>query len=741
MAHLLSMIATVDLASLLAVQHFNDRSGVVVADLPEQLRDCDLYLTVELVNRIGTPEMGVSKLLERLPSNPTLANPRPIGIVGAGNSVTSKALAIIGGVNNLVQCSPSATSPGLDDRSTHPYFTRPTPTNLGSARAAVEYYKFLGVTHVASLHVGDVYGQEFAKVFIEQAEKAGIDVFSVSFDLDFEQHAGDAVRQLKNSGRRYIFGMFYEDNLGRISDLAAPAGIMGTNYFWMLGEASDDINLKPSDGDVKSRLKDVNGMGRVALYIPASERFNAALDSFRQDKQLQQYYISKTEINTTKLVEANFTNVVATDFELFNYDAAMAICLAACEADQEFFSASDLYESMIRTKFNGVTGQVEFDNTTGTRYLSNVRYKIFNSFSYPDPEDDAGIIFRSTESAIIDLTPSGGKVEIVTPFRYADNTTSQPIFLPLQLVNENLITSWALGIGLGFSGIMMVMSIALAVWTYVNRGQRVVRASQPCFLLLLCIGTFLVASSIVPTSFQEPMNDITLNIGCMLFPWLACLGFVTAFSALFTKNRRINKIYRSARACQRVTIKPRHVIKPFIVFFALNVTILTTWTVIAPWKWKRVAAVGVDEYGRSTETYGTCASDNDTLAKLFGSLLAIANAFPVFFSAYESFRGRNLPTEFNESRYLFATMTSLLETLLIGLPIILIAVKPTAIFLVRAGVLCLACLAILLPLFIPKWLRTSRPDPETRRLPMISKISSTAEEKRLTSVSHASETR
>jgi hypothetical protein len=31
--------------------------------------------------------------------------------------------------------------------------------------------------------IGDVYGQEFAKVFIEQAEKAGIDVFSVSFDL------------------------------------------------------------------------------------------------------------------------------------------------------------------------------------------------------------------------------------------------------------------------------------------------------------------------------------------------------------------------------------------------------------------------------------------------------------------------------------------------------------------------------------------------------------------------------
>lgn len=62
----------------------------------------------------------------------------------------------------------------------------------------------------------------------------------------------------------------------------------------MLGEASDNINLRPSDGDVGGRLKDVNGMGRVALYIPESERFNAVLDSFRQDEQLQQYYISKT---------------------------------------------------------------------------------------------------------------------------------------------------------------------------------------------------------------------------------------------------------------------------------------------------------------------------------------------------------------------------------------------------------------------------------------------------------------
>lgn len=189
----------------------------------------------------------------------------------------------------------------------------------------------------------------------------------------------------------------------------------------------------------------------------------------------------------------------------------MAMAIAACEVEKDFFSAPDLYQSMLRTSFEGVTGQVEFDNATGTRYLSQVRYSIFNTFSFLDPEDVTGqkIIFRSTESAIINLTPLGSDVEIVKPFLYADNTTERPLFLPLQKVDVNLIPRWALGLGLSLCGVMMVMSIAWGIWTFVNRKQRVVRVSQPFFLSMLCIGTFMIASSIIPTSFQEPMSTVS----------------------------------------------------------------------------------------------------------------------------------------------------------------------------------------------------------------------------------------
>lgn len=290
LAHLLSMVGTIDLAGFLAVQHFNTRSGEVLPHLPERLKDCDLYFTIDMLSKVSNPKFAITKLLERLPNNPTLANPRPIGIIGASNSRTSKALAIVGGVKNLVQSSPSATSPDLDERATHPYFTRPIPTNLGSARAAVAYYKFLNVTHVASLFVEDVYGSEFSKVFVEEAEKENINVYSVPFDTD---HVEEAVLQLKASERRYIFAMVYDSTLQNIAEIAAPAGIMGQDgYVWILGEASGNMPMGAQDRE--SRLKDVNGIGWMALKLPKNERYNTALESFKQDEALQEYYLFKT---------------------------------------------------------------------------------------------------------------------------------------------------------------------------------------------------------------------------------------------------------------------------------------------------------------------------------------------------------------------------------------------------------------------------------------------------------------
>ena len=54
--------------------------------------------------------------------------------------------------------------------------------------------------------------------------------------------------------------------------------------------------------------------------------------------------------------------------------------------------------------------------------------------------------------------------------------------------------------GFTFVALCMASSIACAIWTQLNRSDRVVKASQPFFLLIICAGCLIMASSIIPLS-------------------------------------------------------------------------------------------------------------------------------------------------------------------------------------------------------------------------------------------------
>lgn len=152
-------------------------------------------------------------------------------------------------------------------------------------------------------------------------------------------------------------------------------------------------------------------------------------------------------------------------------------------------------------------------------------------------------------------------------------------------------------------------------------------------------------------------------------------------------------------------------------------TFLTLWTTLAPWQWERVPGAGEDTFRRPAQSYGICTSgDKATLSKIFGSFLAVVDFIPMILSVYQSYRSRGLPSEFNESRYLALSLASLLETFLIGLPIILMTVLPTAVFLSRAVLLCMSCLAVLMPMFVPKWLNMDGPSPPPRRLSITPRV-------------------
>jgi hypothetical protein len=145
---------------------------------------------------------------------------------------------------------------------------------------------------------------------------------------------------------------------------------------------------------------------------------------------------------------------------------------------------------------------------------------------------------------------------------------------------------------------------------------------------------------------------------------------------------------------------------PFIILMVINLILLISWTVVAPLKWTRSEkSSNHDEFGRAEESYGYCEGDGSVGAKVIWILLIVVNAFVLVFTNYQCYKTRSLPTEFNESFYMAVTNASLLETLVLAFPILLVVSvndSPSASFILRAIFVTTVCLCILLPYFVPK---------------------------------------
>jgi hypothetical protein len=78
----------------------------------------------------------------------------------------------------------------------------------------------------------------------------------------------------------------------------------------------------------------------------------------------------------------------------------------------------------------------------------------------------------------------------------------------------------------------------------------------------------------------------------------------------------------------------------------------------------------------------------------------------LLFTFYQCFQARDLPIEYSEASSLAISMGCLLETLLVGAPLLFVSAEnPSSQFIIRTLLVCIACLAILLPVFVQKYVQ------------------------------------
>ena len=303
--------------------------------------------------------------------------------------------------------------------------------------------------------------------------------------------------------------------------------------------------------------------------------------------------------------------------------------------------------------------------------------------------------------AVSDCKETGGICE-------ADGTCTCPVHMvskgnrtTAECTNDDLNYNYLGSIryyGLALAGLVMAMSIAFAVWSLVNAHHHVVKASQPFFLVLICTGTVILSSAIIPLSIDDDVSDINVaSLACQTVPWLVAIGWTILFASLESKLWRLNRVVDSARQFRRVKIRNTDVLWRLGVLLFINVTLLTTWAQIDPVYYKRFWISDI-------ESYGTCTPNRDGITWLIiVPFLCFVNFAALVRVNIEAFKARHISTEFGESTYIALAMGSYLQLTLIGLPVFLLVLEnPAALFCTVATVIFVLCAVLLLLLFVPK---------------------------------------
>lgn len=206
-------------------------------------------------------------------------------------------------------------------------------------------------------------------------------------------------------------------------------------------------------------------------------------------------------------------------------------------------------------------------------------------------------------------------------------------------------------IGFVLLGVAWLQALGCMVFVWYLRDFAWVKAAQPPFLQLLCIGSIITSSSIFTLSWDEShgWNDSQLDIACAITPWFFFIGNVSIFTALFSKLWRVERVFQF----RKIQVKVVHTLWPLILLLVVTTAVLLVWTITDPWTWHRDLISWTPP-----ETYGACESDHFTafFSTLCG-VIVLAESI-TFFMAWKT---ADIPREYSDSSSVFYSIATHLQ--------------------------------------------------------------------------------
>jgi len=357
------------------------------------------------------------------------------------------------------------------------------------------------------------------------------------------------------------------DRLAVLDDVAQVAeelGMLGEDYFWMISGDMITPAMLPSvsypvDSPTDKLLRGAAVFTHYDPFVYLGE--DGFLSAWRQQKDTVAATIN--EINPLNKIilsdtQGYFETHNPTEYASFLYDSIMLTGISACNAQRKSLKGVNAthVDEVFETEFHGASGYVQFSLSENSselvkghlngRDISGVMYGMYNVRPTKVSNNMQFYEFvlthiYSNETQVPSEMPIPGSWTPVngTEFLFFDGTPTPPS--PLKTtINFNFLSQSIHILGLCLMTIALLVSIGSATWVFVFREYRLVKASQPEFLYLLCLGSTMVGLSLFFISWDEDkgVSQEQLSRYCSVFPWLFVIGYQVMYLALFFKVSR-----------------------------------------------------------------------------------------------------------------------------------------------------------------------------------------------------------
>merc|ERR1712196_721044 len=218
-------------------------------------------------------------------------------------------------------------------------------------------------------------------------------------------------------------------------------------------------------------------------------------------------------------------------------------------------------------------------------------------------------------------------------FVFSDGTTTPPADITPPVEKLNQLSDEVKMLGYTLFAVSFAIGLLFAIWTIINFNTRIVRASQPQFLLLIIFGCWVSSATIFPIAvddssvLEEGPNLMSyadwdedeqreefsqMDFMCMLTPFLYCIGFAITFSSLFSKIIRVLRIFGvsgGSTTLKKTRVKVKDMIIYQIVGICIEALICLIWVVTDDAKpiWVRTTKCITWEENSEGETTDECA--------------------------------------------------------------------------------------------------------------------------------------